>query len=176
MFQQICYANHLDEGESNQSGNQLCLRQRRTVGKRRRRSCSQQTLEPLRCERLGVLEYICIYYVPLSWNSALSCPLSWLRGSNYFRSLSEWLVWCFAVRGASLCEIVHQISLLCSTSLGICLGREHWGTSQVFKNRNKHLMLFLPSLIKFVGFVLGLFWFVWINGCVSCMIKAMQES
>lgn len=40
IVQHICYANHLGEGESNQSGNQLCLRQKRTVGTRRRLSCS----------------------------------------------------------------------------------------------------------------------------------------
>lgn len=34
-------------------------------------------------------------------------------------------------------------------------------------------MLFLLSLIKFVGFVLGLFCFVWVNGCVLCTIKAI---
>lgn len=41
-----------------------------------------------------------------------------------------------------------------------------WGTSQVFKNRNRHLMLFLPSLIKFIGFV-------WVKGCVSGMKKVL---
>lgn len=40
IVQHICYANHLGEGESNQSGNQLCLRQKQTVGTRRRLSCS----------------------------------------------------------------------------------------------------------------------------------------
>lgn len=27
-------------------------------------------------------------------------------------------------------------------------------------------MLAFPSLIKFIGFVLGLFWFVWVSGCL----------
>lgn len=47
--------------------------------------------------------------------------------------------------------------------------QEYWGSSQVFKNRNKHLMLTLPSLIKFIGFVLALFCFVWVSGCVLWM-------
>lgn len=41
-----------------------------------------------------------------------------------------------------------------------------WGISQVFKNRNKHLMLFLPSLIKFIGFV-------GVKGCVSGTKKVL---
>lgn len=70
---------------------------------------------------------------------------------------------------ACSCQIVHWISQFWSTYLVIYLGREYWGTSQAFKNRNKHLMLALPSLIKFIGFVLGLFSFVWVSGCVLWM-------
>lgn len=65
----------------------------------------------------------------------------------------------------------HALDLAVLEHLLGYLGREHWGTSQVFKNRNKHLMLALPSLIKFIGFVLSLFWFVWVSGCVLCTKK-----
>lgn len=66
---------------------------------------------------------------------------------------------------ACWCQIVHWISLFWSTYIVTYLGREHSSTSQVFKNRNKHPLPALPSLIKFIEFVLGLFWFVWVSRC-----------
>lgn len=172
MFQQICYANHLGDGKSKQNGNQLWWRQKWTVGTRRRLPCSLWTIVLLRAFWCA---YVYVYF-STSVLQVIVCPdleetiitRAFLNGVlNSLLSCSDVLLFGCACS----CQITHWISLFWSTYLVISLGREHWGTSQAFKNRSKHLILALPSLIKCIGFALGLFWFVWVRGCVLWMNK-----
>lgn len=86
-------------------------------------------------------------------NSLLSCS----------DVLLFWLCLLVPDRALDLAVLKHLLSYLCRQGAS--------GTSQVFKNRNKHFRPALPSLIKFIGFVLGLVWFVWVSGCVLWMKK-----
>lgn len=118
--------------------------------------------------------YICTFFFSATTPQVSVCPglEETIISKAFLNSFLNRLLSCSHVLllgCACSCQIVHWISQFWSTYLVIYLGREYWGTSQAFKNRNKHLMLALPSLIKFIGFVLGLFSFVWVSGCVLWM-------